>query len=185
MTKKILIGLKDEFLSRIYIDFFREEGFLVSTITENDNILDIFKKNTPDIILLDMDFAENNSFVVLKKIKESPLSDKVPIILISHSEDEEYRKKAIEFEVKDFLVGEYNSPLIISRRINVHLGGQKSYRISINDNEQKTKELAADLGYDRLSCLKCSSKMVMNLMKDSSKGKNYFKISFICPRCGK
>jgi len=180
MTKKILIAVGNEFLNRIYIDFFREKGFSVLTEGTISSIL----KNIPDIILLDILWAGKDDFKILKELKENSTTKKIPIILISHSEDKEYRDRAVVFEVKDYLVGEYNSPLTIFSRIIIHLEGEKSFQIPLNIEEEEVKKLAEELGYHDLICDQCSIKMILNLMRDTSKGKNYFKLSFICPVCG-
>ncbi len=184
MTGKILIAIRDEFLSRIYVDFFREEGFSVSVAERADEVISLILKEMPDVILLDISFAEREDFKILKELKGNSSTRKIPIILIGHQEEEKYRKKAVEFEVKDFLVGEYSSPLLIFRRIRTHLGGERSYRLSVDVESDTVKELAEDLDYKRLKCDKCGGNMEINLMRDLSKGSNYFKVSFICPVCG-
>jgi PleD family two-component response regulator len=136
------------------------------------------------VLLFDISFAERDDFKILKKLKDNSSTRKIPIILISHHEEERYRKKAVEFEVKDFLVGEYSSPLLIYRKIRMHLGGERSYRLSVDLESDTIKELAEDLGYKGLRCSKCGGDMEMNLLRDLSKGLNYFKVSFVCPVCG-
>ena len=184
MKSKILIAISDEFLSRIYLDFFREEGFSVLVANRDDEVISLILGETPDVILLDVSFAERDEYKILKELKGNTSTRKIPIILISHYEEEKYRKKAVEFEVKDFLVGEYSSPLLIFRKIRTHLGGERSYCLSVDIESEAVKELAYDLGYQNLKCIKCTGDMEMNLIRDLSKGSNYFKVSFICPVCG-
>ncbi len=151
---------------------------------KDDEVISLILKEMPDVILLDVSFAEKEDFGILRELKDNSSTRKIPIVLISHHEEEKYRKKAVEFEVKDFLVGEYSSPLLIFRRIRTHLGGERSYRIPINVEGDAIRELAEDLDYSSLKCKKCSGNMEINLIRDLSKGKNYFKVSFICPVCG-
>ncbi|MFA5646660.1 MAG: response regulator [Candidatus Ratteibacteria bacterium] len=184
MRGKIVIAIKDQFLSRIYVDFFREENFLVSVAEKSDQIFPLISQEMPDVILLDISFAEEKDFGILKELKADDSARKIPIVLISHHDEERYRKKAVEFEVKDFLVGEYSSPLIILRRIRTHLGGEKSYRLSIDAESEAIREIAEDLGHKDLSCKRCGGDLEMVMIRDLSKGDNYFKISFICPACG-
>mgnify|MGYP001298803781 CR=1 FL=1 len=185
MKSKILIAVKDESLSRVYVNFFEEKGFLVSIAHKDDEIFSVVKKTPMDIIVLDVTFARQSDFKILKKIKDDRLTKKTPVILISHHEDEKYRKEAIEYEVKDFLVGEESSPLIALRQTKISLGEQKSYRLSVVDaNPKVMAEIAKDLGYKSLKCKKCSKDLEMVMIRDLSKGHNYFKISFICSVCG-
>lgn len=180
MKPKILIAISDQFLRSIYEDFFRSAGF--SVLLSTDDVLPVVVKENPNIILLDIVYARENDFNILKSLRESEATKKIPIILFSRFEDESYRKKAFAFEVKDFFVGEYNSPWTVFNKIKIHLEGEKSYRVPITS--PTIEEIAKDLGYQSLTCSKCSTKMEMVLLKDSDKGKNYFKISFVCPKCG-
>ncbi|MDD4062661.1 MAG: response regulator [Candidatus Pacebacteria bacterium] len=180
MKPKILIAISDQFLRSIYEDFFRESGFLV--LVSEDNVLSIVLKERPNIILLDIVYAEKDDFNILKSLKESDATKKIPVILFSRFADEESRQKAFTFEVKDFFIGEYNSPWTVFSKVKTHLEGEKSYRLPITNLIME--EIAKDLGYQSLKCNKCFTQMEMILLKDSNKGKNYFKVSFVCPKCG-
>ncbi len=182
--EKILIGIKDEFLGKIYVDFFREEGFSVLRAGNEDEIEKIISQNSLDVVLLDIVFAEKNNFNLLKKIKEGDSTKKMPVIILSKTDKEGYKEKAVEFEVKDLIVGDYISPLNLLAKIKTHLGKEKSYKIKADPNSESIRDLAKDLGYDsNVSCSECSGPMDIVMLRDLSKGKNYFKVSFICPSC--
>lgn len=180
-SKKILIAIKDEFLRRIYCDFFNEEGFSVFELLNGEKeAMRIVEEESPDIILIDIFIAEKNNFDFLQKIKENEKTKKIPILMFSAIEEDKYRKKAIEFEVKDFIVGSYSSPFNILAKVKIHLGFEKSYEIKVDIENEKIKELAADLGYNSLLCSKCGNPMKLFLIRDLSKGRRYFQVSFTC-----
>jgi hypothetical protein len=99
-------------------------------------------------------------------------------------EKTEDRKKSIELDAKDFIGAATVTPLEAIRRVQIALGEQKSYRLVIQKNLYNAKEFISDFGlsYD-LKCPKCGVDLVLYLIRDLSKGEDYFKISFICPEC--
>jgi PleD family two-component response regulator len=182
--EKILIAIKDDFQNRVYLDFFREEGFEPLTAQSCQEIQDKVFQDHPDIILLDILYAEEDNYQLLEKIKSDQLTQKTPIILFSRTQKENYLDKAVEFEVKDFVIGAYNSPINVLSKIKIHLGKEKSYSLKVDYSLEDVKEIVKDLGYNpEGKCHKCSKPLEMVLLRDLSKGENYFKVSFVCPVC--
>jgi DNA-binding response OmpR family regulator len=181
---KILIAIKDEFQSRVYQDFFKEENFEVLIANNNQEAQEKIFQENPDAIILDVLIAEEENYQLLKKIKANQLTQKTPIILFSKIHEESYREKAVEFETKDFIVGAYNSPINVLSKIKIHLGKEKSYSLKVDYSSEEINQLMRDLGYEPgEKCLKCSKNLEMVMLRDLSKGSNYFKVSFVCPDC--
>jgi len=179
--EKILISIKDDFQSRVYQDFFREEGFEVLTADDKNEVEDKVFQENPEVVLLDVLIAQEDDYQILKNIKENK---KTSVILFSKAHEGNYREKAVEFEVKDFIVGAYNSPINILSKIKIHLGKEKSYSVNVDYFSSDIKELMNDLGYEPgEKCRKCSNNLEMVMLRDLSKGSNYFKVSFVCPQC--
>ena len=179
-----MIAIKDNFLGRIYIDSFQRGGFKAVKAEKKDEVVDLISKECPDIILLDVLFAGENNFELLKTIRESEAIRKTPIILFSRLKDEGYKEKAVEFEAKDFIVGAHISPIELLRKVKTHLGKERSYRIKVDCSSDIIKEMSKDLSYSRdAKCPQCSHCLELVLLRDLSKGHNYFKASFICPSC--
>ncbi len=182
--EKILIAIKDGFLNKVYVDFFKEENFEVLKAESGDEIRNAILENSPDIMLLDVSFAQEKDFELLKEIKNNDSIKRIPIILFSRVDTKDWKEKVIEFEVNDFVIGSYNSPINVLGKINTHLGKTKSYRIKVDNSLDAVKDLANDLGHDaRAVCPKCLEPLEIVMFRDLSKGKNYFKVSFICPVC--
>ncbi len=181
--KKILIAINDDFLMKIYEGLFQEKGFNVLSAGNNQETLSIISNDSPDIVILDVDFAQEDDFDLLKKIKSNDAINKIPIVLYSKIKEGEYKEKAIEFELKDFIVGPGVSPMDVLNRIRIHLSVEKSYRVAIDVESEIIKEIAKDLGYDDLTCKKCLKPLKLYLIRDLKKESNYFKVSFICTDC--
>jgi len=183
--KKILIAISDDFTQRLYSRLFREEKFDVLEAKNGKGVLDLAVKERPDIILADVFLSEIGGLELLRAFKRKVITQRIPVIIFTQIERKKDRIKAIELEAKDFIVGSLVPPPEVVLRVRIALGEQKTYRIIIcKENLNKIKELAKDLGYGpTLRCPHCGSPLRLFLMRDFSKGKNDFKVSFICPKC--
>ncbi len=180
---KILIAIDDNYLSNIYENLFQEKEFDVSVAKNENEVFQIICEDLPQIVLLDVVFAEKNDFELLKKIKNNESTKRIAIILYSKIKENGYKEKAIEFELKDFIVGSNSSPLDVLSKIRIHLSVEKSYKLAVDTSLETMKNLANDLGYESLNCEKCSKPLKIYLIRDLNKGDNYFKVSFICDNC--
>ena len=183
MPKKILIAIKDDFYLKVYSQIFQEEGFEVLKTDNGKEALDLTKKEIPDLILADVSLSEMGGFELMRLLKEEITTKKIPVMIFTQIEREEDRSQAMELEAKDFIVGVSAPTSEVILRAKIILGEQKTYRLAILKNED-AKKLAQDLEYSpALICPRCGSTLLLSLMRDLSKGKNYFKVSFICPQC--
>jgi DNA-binding response OmpR family regulator len=182
--KKILIAINNDFILETYSQLFMERNFEISKTKDGDEALKLFQKENPDIVLADTVLPKLNGFELLKKIRQINPYNRKPVIIYSQLEKMEDRIKAIDLEANDFVTAAATTPAEVVRRVMIILGEQKSYRIMIQKNLYNAKELITDFGYTYdLKCPKCGNDLILYLIRDLSKGEDYFKISFICPDC--
>lgn len=180
---EIILAIKDDFTRRLYSRVFQEEGFDVSETNNGKEALALTKEKIPDIILADVSLPEINGFELIEILKQEISTKKIPVMIFDKVGMEENKIKALESEAKDFIAGVSVSPPELVLRTKMHLGEQKTYPIKVPKEDEVIKELAQDLDYKTLICPRCNYARILFLMRDLNKGKNYFKISFICPKC--
>jgi len=178
---KIVVAIKDPLLRRIYKAVFLENGFEVLLAENNQEVLELAKNENPNIILIDALF--DDGFKMVEALKKDLKTQKIPVVIFSQFEREGDKERAMELEAKDFVVGSFLTPRQVVLKMKIHLGEQKTYRIKIDKNLKEIQELARDLGYKSLNCPFCGSTLEIFLIRDLSRGENYFKLSFICPKC--
>lgn len=182
--KKILIAIKNEFIKEAYSEVFQKENFQVFKTGNGKEALGLANKEKPDIILADIALSELDGFGLLEELKKNVSTQKIPVIIYAQFERKEDKIKAMELEAKDFITAADVTPSETIRRVKITLGGQKSYRIAIQDNVYNAKELIKDLNQNGNSkCPKCGSALVLYLIRDLSRGENYYKVSLICSKC--
>jgi len=185
MNKKILIAITDDYIRGIYAEFLQQENFLILETSDGEKALDLAKKEMPNLILADVYLPKINAFDLIKILRKDESTKKIPVMIFEQFEREEDRLKALEVEAKDFIIGSLITPRELLLRIQIHFGIQKTYRIPIVNGGKDIKQLATDLGFGgNLTCSKCGSPLLLYLIRDLGKGKDYFKVSFVCSKCG-
>lgn len=179
---KILIVIKDDIEREIYTSNFKEHGIEVIGSSSQEEVLSLAKNNQPNIIILSLSSPELDAFKLLEDLKKDSATQKIPVIILSPLENENNRKKAIQLEARDFIVSTKVSPRDLVFRVKSVLGEEKTYQISIKEERGDIMELNKDLGFKGIfKCQKCNTLLQLYLIRDLSKGGNYFKVSFVCP----
>lgn len=184
--KKILIAVDNDFIRETYAEIFKEENFEIFKTKTGKEALSLAKEKKPDIILADVTLSEIGGLKLLEDLKGDSSTNEIPVIIFAPIEKQKDRIKAMELEAKDFISAASVTPAEVIRRVKIALGEQKSYRISMSKNLADARQLITDLGYTHdFKCPECGSDLVLNLIRDLSKGEKYFILSVICPECKK
>lgn len=101
---KILLAEDDEFLSKALKYRLEERGYFVIHAKDGDEALSKIKEEQPDIILLDIAMPGKNGFDVLKEIKKSKETKKIPTIIISNLGQESDIEEGFKLGASDYLV---------------------------------------------------------------------------------
>jgi DNA-binding response OmpR family regulator len=82
----ILLVEDDPFLSSVLRLKLEKESFKVIRAADGDEALNFLIEQgiKPDLILLDLIFPKKNGFEVLETIRQDPLLEKLPVIIISN-----------------------------------------------------------------------------------------------------
>ena len=101
--KKILIAEDEQALSRVMNLKFTGSGYDVVLVEEGNSFLEIFDKENPDLVLLDLMIPGMDGFSILKEIKEVRKNN-IPVIILSNLSQSEDKSKAKELGASDYFV---------------------------------------------------------------------------------
>lgn len=182
---KILLAIYDDISRRAYKELFLEEKFEVLETKNGTQAIELAIKEKPDLVLADVTLLGSSGFAVLRTLQDNDQTKKIPVLIFSQIGREEEVREAMDLGAKDFIVGAITSPRDLAAKIKIHLGLQKTYRLIIDEKSTEiAQELRKDMGYlPEYQCPRCGFLMHLFLMRDLSKGKDYFKVSFTCPNC--
>jgi putative two-component system response regulator len=105
----------------------------VHVIQNSEAVLGLYQELRPSLILLDINMPRLDGFGVLEQLKEQTEGRLPPIVFLTAQTDTEYRIKAFENGVLDFISKPFNRLELISRVKNL-LALEKAHRELANRN---------------------------------------------------
>ncbi len=183
--KKVLIALESDFSNEVFKDNFFKEGFQVATTSDGEEALAIINTEIPDVVLVDINLPKKNGLEIINELKKAEKTKRIPVVIYSRTGAQEHREKAMDYEARDFVVGLSDSPHDVVLKVKAHLGKQKTYIFPLSPDHEPSREITRDMGMRKgVKCPSCNAEMFLHLIRDLSLGKNNFKLSFTCSKCG-
>jgi signal transduction histidine kinase len=98
----------------------RQAGYAVTPATSGAEALDGLRENLPDLILLDLMMPEMDGLEVCRRLKADPLTQPIPVIFLTASNEMEHLVKGFEVGAVDYVTKPFNSPELLAR-VRTHL----------------------------------------------------------------
>ncbi|MGN0155495.1 MAG: HD domain-containing phosphohydrolase [Lachnospiraceae bacterium] len=113
----------------------------VTALKSGQALLDFVKKNeTPDLILLDIKMPEMDGFETLTRLRQQENGkDKIPVIFLTASEDQEAETKGLELGAMDFIKKPF-VPEVLTLRVRHIIDLIRLQRNLSQEVEKKTEE---------------------------------------------
>lgn len=120
MKNGLLLWADDEMdLLRPHILFLQNKGYEVMTVTNGQDALDLCRKHTFDLVMLDENMPGLSGLETLSRIKE--LTPSVPVVMVTKSEEENIMDQAIGGKIADFLIKPVNpNQILMTLKKNIH-----------------------------------------------------------------
>jgi len=111
------------------------DSYDVFTFVSGALLLKRLARHVPDLILLDVDMPEMNGYEVIRQIKGSKATEKIPVIFLTAKSDCESELEGLSLGAIDYIIKPFSPPLLL-KRIEVHLlvETQKRELQDFNDN---------------------------------------------------
>jgi len=104
MKKKILIVDDEPRVQKIITEKLQREGFESTSAFDGKEGLKKVSSEKPDLILLDIIMPKLDGISVLKKLKEDPEIDKIPVIILTNLSGKETIVASLESGETDYLI---------------------------------------------------------------------------------
>lgn len=118
MTKTKILYVEDEpFLGRIVKESLESREFEVAMITDGDEALGSFKKEQPDICILDIMLPSKDGYTIAKEIRQ--LAPAIPIIFVTAKTQTEDLLKGFEVGGNDYIRKPFSMEELIVRINNL------------------------------------------------------------------
>lgn len=115
-AKKILFIEDESALQKSLGDFLRQKGYELVSAIDGEQGIRLAKTEQPGLILLDLILPRKNGFEVLEVLKQDPLTQEIPIIVLTNLEEMENIEKALNLGATTYLVkANYNLEEVLAK----------------------------------------------------------------------
>ncbi|MBN1262903.1 MAG: response regulator [Candidatus Pacebacteria bacterium] len=120
--KKILLVEDEQFLSDLYAEVLKAEGFSVETAHDGQKGYETMKKSSFDLVLLDIMLPKMDGIDILNRLKkEKKLKLNKHIILLTNLSGEAVLRKKGHIEVDEYLIKSSLTPDILVEKVKEYL----------------------------------------------------------------
>ena len=111
--KKVLIVEDDLMLSNMYLKKFEIEGFSPIVARDGAEALEVVLNERVDIVLLDMVLPRMSGIDFLKRLRQNPRGERVPVIALTNLAEDKNKEKAVELGVVEYLIKAMQTPEMV------------------------------------------------------------------------
>lgn len=102
--KRILMVEDDEFLNKVYEAKLADKNFETYHVFRGDEVMERVIQVKPDLIVLDLILPGKNGFEVLRELKGSIRTKKIPVIVLTNLSEASDKEAIMELGAKIFAV---------------------------------------------------------------------------------
>jgi len=118
---KILIIEDDSFISDMYKIKFESEGFDVTVASDGIQGLEAVDKERPSLILLDVVMSKMDGFAVLQKLKKTPETKDIPVIMLTNLGQKDSVEKGLKLGAVDYIIKAHFTPMEVVEKVKEFL----------------------------------------------------------------
>jgi len=140
MTNKKILLVDDEYGARVVMgDRLLAESFEVVEAESGEEAVELFKKEKPDIVLMDVNLGQGmDGFEATRRIKEISSPNFIPVILCTVREDVESKKIGLEYGADDYITKPFDLTELLVR-VGSMLRIQELYRNNVKLQKRNLK----------------------------------------------
>ena len=113
--RRLLVVEDDRPIADLLKHHFTTAGFRVTCTTDGDEALILIEEIQPDLVLLDWMIQGTSGIEVCRRLRRSPKTAKLPIIMLTARGDEEDRVRGLETGADDFVAKPFSPKELIAR----------------------------------------------------------------------
>ncbi len=129
----------------------RNAGYEVMPTTSGAQALERVRVQLPDLILLDLMMPEMDGLEVCHRLKADPLTQQIPVIFLTASNEMEYLVKGFEAGAVDYVTKPFNPPELLAR-VRTHVELQQA-RERLREMNNEKNEFMGIVAHDLRSPL--------------------------------
>jgi two-component system alkaline phosphatase synthesis response regulator PhoP len=139
--QRILVVDDDKEVVRLMRAYLEKAGFEVLVAYDGATAIHKMRRDTPDLLLLDLMLPDRDGFDITRQVKSDPNLAHIPLIMLTARISDTDKIVGLEIGADDYVTKPYN-PREVVARVRARLRTQQSFQIQI----LQLGELELDLG---------------------------------------
>jgi DNA-binding response OmpR family regulator len=111
-NKKILVVDDEAKITDLISSYLEREGYQVTTAADGEAALEVFRREQPDLILLDLMLPKLNGYEVCREIRAQ---SRVPIIMLTARDEEPDKIVGLELGADDYITKPFSPREVVAR----------------------------------------------------------------------
>jgi diguanylate cyclase (GGDEF)-like protein len=112
---RILLADDEPDLRLLMKETLERQGFDVSTVEDGEQALQSIRQDPPDIAVLDLNMPTLDGFAVVSKLRQDPLLENLPVIILSASGNRDNKVKGLDLGIDDFITKSIDIQELLAR----------------------------------------------------------------------
>jgi two-component system alkaline phosphatase synthesis response regulator PhoP len=113
--KKILVVEDEPDILQLVKHYLEKEGFIALTAKNGSEALKNVKEDNPDLVVLDLMLPEINGLEVCKRLRSTPATARLPIIMLTAKAEESDTIVGLELGADDYVTKPFSPNALIAR----------------------------------------------------------------------
>ena len=111
---RILLVEDDRAVAEMYRLKLRRDGFAVQIAEDGERAIDLARRQTPDLVLLDVRLPKRDGLQVLDEMRRDPSTSGVPIVVLSNYSEDLVVQRSLALGATEYLVKAHTTPEMLS-----------------------------------------------------------------------
>jgi DNA-binding response OmpR family regulator len=118
---RVLFVEDDPSVAQMYKLKLELDGYEVEVASDGEKALEIARKDTPDMIFLDIRLPKLDGFGVLEALRKDPKTAKLPVVILSNHSEKQLVERGLQLGALDYLIKTQTTPARLSSGLETWL----------------------------------------------------------------
>jgi two-component system alkaline phosphatase synthesis response regulator PhoP len=130
LKQRVLVVDDDREVVRLMCAYLEKAGFEVLVAYNGETAIQILRRETPDLLLLDLMLPDRDGFDITRQLKSDPKLAHIPLIMLTARISDTDKIVGLEMGADDYVTKPYN-PREVVARVRARLRNQQSFQPQI------------------------------------------------------
>ncbi len=115
MGRSILVVDDDDGLAEMITYNLQQDGYHVTTVADGRSAVDVARRTTPDLLILDVMLPELNGFEVCRRLRQDASTAQIPVLMLTARRHESDKVSGLDIGADDYLVKPFSYRELLAR----------------------------------------------------------------------